>query len=100
MAQAKSARRAARKAVLDGREFEITDAGEDMRVLTALAVAQDAHAAESQRVQAFAKVMELYFGDVETAMEAQDAFAAEHGGTCSITEFMEWLNAQIGSVKN
>lgn len=99
MTQAKG-KHAARKAVLDGREFEIHDAGEDMRVLTAMAVAQDANASETRRVQAFSKIMELYFGDVETALEAQDAFAAENGGACGIEAFMTWLNGQIGSVKN
>jgi hypothetical protein len=102
MAQArkKPARRAAAKATLDGREFEIRAAGEDMRVLTAMAVAQDAHAGNEARVAAFAKIMELYFGDAQTAMEAQDAFAAEHGGACDIGAFMEWLGEQTGTSKN
>ena len=85
---------------INNQTFTIQDAGNDMRILTAMGLATDTKQEDTVRVKAFNKIMCLYFGDVETAMAAQDAFAEEHNGKCDIETFMEFLNETVGAVKN
>lgn len=94
------AKNSVKQVKINNQTFTIQDAGTDMRVLTAMGLATDTKQDEAVRIKAFNKIMCLYFGDIETAMAAQDAFAEEHDGKCDIEAFMTLLNETIGSLKN
>lgn len=83
------------KVKLNGKEFDVADASNDLRIVTALAITQDDNSTDEARFAACSRIFNLFFGDALTALEAEDAFAAEHGGKCDAGEFLKWLTEEV-----
>jgi hypothetical protein len=81
----------AKQITLNGKKFEVSDVSNDLRFVTALSITQDENSTDEARFAAFSRVFALFFGDASKALEVEDAWAAEHDGTCDAGEFLQYL---------